>query len=554
MNTPRTFRFHRFSDNSMNIPPHDFSKYLLKTMRNNELKNNIFNNNDKNNIENEKSTNTLTDNLKLFQFKNNENDNKNKISLNQLIQINLTNENYKDYVSKIVKSNLDKDENILLANKNFKMILKQYQNLLQYLLKTENKVIQYNKLLYQTLNNIENEKPKIDYIELDNKIEKNEREIMELNIDIENSKIKILSMNENENPSNNNIVLDIHDEENNYYCDICPFLIFKSYDEVVTHYNEKHKNILKKRQQNIIKLRDLSLNNEKYTKFYFNKELDFIKNELKYYSVELQKENNTNKNDNKNENKKHEILKNNNINNLSGMMKYSDKNVLKEEEKKIIKEEEFIFTLEKKLNTLEKSQNIYQENFQKNFIKFKNEVFHRLKSLNNNKPISIINNNINNNINQNINNKKQNDKINKNLGDIYDNNSSFKNSSYYEQNTKINKENENLLKNKKEESLGNNKNKENDIKRKLDEFAEKFFGREKLLNLNSNNYSEYYNIISVNQNDEELSDEVKKKIQIIEEKYHFSNDKTKEEYEEIIKNLNRDNNNLINQKKYIYEK
>ena len=309
MNSSSSFKFHRFQDTPTNYNSLDISKYLLKSMRNNEFKNS-FTSNDKNNSNNESKikNNNLTENLKLLEFKSNLNNSKEKkniIPIEKLIEINLENKiknnddpfRIKDYVSAMANYNLEKKNKALLIKGNFKILLQKYQDILKYLLKTENNVIQYNNLLEQTFNDIKKEKPKIKFIELDEKIEKNKEKILDLNTDIENYKNKILLINEKQNDYNyNNKIIDIHDDENNYYCDICADLIFNSYDEVVNHYYERHQKILKKRYLNFLKMKDLSLNNEKYEKFYFNNELDFIKTALNYYTDEIQKERNKNEN------------------------------------------------------------------------------------------------------------------------------------------------------------------------------------------------------------------------------------------------------------------
>ena len=46
-----------------------------------------------------------------------------------------------------------------------------------------------------------------------------------------------------------NNVLDIHDNDNNYYCDLCANQIFKSYQEVQNHYINDHMNVLKRREK-----------------------------------------------------------------------------------------------------------------------------------------------------------------------------------------------------------------------------------------------------------------------------------------------------------------
>ena len=453
MNSSSSFKFHRFQDTPTNYNSLDISKYLLKSMRNNEFKNS-FTSNDKNNSNNESKikNNNLTENLKLLEFKSNLNNSKEKkniIPIEKLIEINLENKiknnddplRIKDYVSAMANYNLEKKNKALLIKGNFKILLQKYQDILKYLLKTENNVIQYNNLLEQTFNDIKKEKPKIKFIELDEKIEKNKEKILDLNTDIENYKNKILLINEKQNDYNyNNKIIDIHDDENNYYCDICADLIFNSYDEVVNHYYERHQKILKKRYLNFLKMKDLSLNNEKYEKFYFNNELDFIKTALNYYTDEIQKERN------KNEKKKN--IKNNNINNF----RYSDKELLIEKEKKIIKKDEFAELFENKLSNLERTQRIINENIQKNFMNFKNEIISALHNLNNNP--SILNNNINN--------KKLNNNDNNILGEIYDSNS-IKNSTYNENYSNFNKGNESVLKNKNED----NKNSINDFSKKL---------------------------------------------------------------------------------------
>jgi hypothetical protein len=183
--------------------------------------------------------------------------------------------------------NLDNSKEIEIKPE-VKLVLSKYQQLLRYLFNLEKKMKEFNNKLEKSSDEIKNPKKQILDKEnkIDNRIEENENKIFILENKINIYKELIL-FNKPPNKSISNFVLDIHDENYNYYCDICPNIKFNSYKEVQIHYLNEHKHVLKIREANNNKKSiQFQKNNNNYEKFYFDASLNLIKDELKYLLLE----------------------------------------------------------------------------------------------------------------------------------------------------------------------------------------------------------------------------------------------------------------------------
>ena len=415
MFTSQSFKFHRFSDVPMNNQSILMSKYFPKTMDNNLLSNRLNNSKESKKEKEMVNNNNLTANkiksLKLLQFdniNNNNNDNEflleiqnhkndlfNNFPIKEIINIDFENiinyegtKNIIKYLSPMVYQDLDIDNsNMLIFKKNnqFKSLILKYQHILQYLYYVEKKMNEYYKAMetipseaYNINNKIDEEDIKINKI-----IEEKENKIKYLENKINIYK-KLLLLNNKEKHPLISTVLDIHDENFNYYCDICPDDIFKSYQEVQIHYLNEHSNILKIREKNLMNLQNISVNNSNYEKFYFDNKMNSIKNELKNLLFEINK-NKEQDYDRKKMNKLKRDVRNYTTQNQSNK-NLSSKTL---DFKNIEEHEIDIDNFDNKLNNFERLQKNYNDRLNKDFNNFKSEIFIQLDNIKNNKPISF---------------------------------------------------------------------------------------------------------------------------------------------------------------------
>ena len=298
-----------------------------------------------------------------------------------------------NYLPQMINQNLD--NTIFKDNSNLKLVISKYQNILKYLSQVEENQKKFNNILKQSNKEIlsPNEKIKEREKEINKKLDENESKIfyLEKKINIF-KKIIILSENKLKRKPLYSFVLDIHDENYNYYCDICPDIKFNSYKEVQLHYLNEHKNILKIRERNNSKLNDISVNNLNYEKFYFDTKLDIIKDELKYLIFEMNQKKSQEDYNNKNMDKLKKDVKrltsqsNKNINTKN--MSSKTLNYESIEENNDINDLEEIYN---NLNNFERLQKNNNDNLQKNFDNFKKEIFLNLQNLKNKKPIVFSN-------------------------------------------------------------------------------------------------------------------------------------------------------------------
>ena len=250
------FNFHSFSKNNQQNNQFLNLRYFPKETNNNFLLNTFYSPKETSKSKDYDYYNSLTNeqlnSLKLYKFdcniktmkkEENEEENYDKSSF---IPINkLLNNDFEKMV-----------ENKDLPNpKNSKMkpLLVKYQQVLKYLLNLEKNMIKFNSVLDQNakkafspeLNNLEKEKS------YNKNIEENERKINLLLDKINKYKNKIILENKNKKRTLASFVLVIKDIDNNFYCDLCPDEIFKSYRDVQIHSLHKHEHILKLRKKKL---------------------------------------------------------------------------------------------------------------------------------------------------------------------------------------------------------------------------------------------------------------------------------------------------------------
>ena len=483
------------------------------------------------------------------------------------------------------KNDLPNPDNIRL-----KKLVTKYQDLLKYLLNLEKNMNKYNDALEQNnrklfnpdLNNFEKEK------KYNNQIEKNEEKINYLYKKLNKYKNIIIQAKKNSKRSLASFVLIIKDDNNNFYCDLCPNNIFRTYKEVQIHSLNVHRHILELRKKNYEINNNLISPKDNLEDNYLNTKMKYIEDELVTFIEDLYK------------NKTNEIkLKNKNDNNKEN---YENE---KEIEKNINDNE--ILILEQKLNLLEEKQKKNQEILIDNLNKFKSEIIAQLSELKQNNNLiytqpkidiinknatikidDINNDNINNDNNIPKNNLNDNDKNENNisfqLGEKYQDNSIFEsvNINANQNNNKNNKlkseklENNNMNPFKKENENNLNKNKEpkinlgkvinptfeinknNKLQPDINNFVSKFCEREKNIlfkeNMIESDYQEKYKILKENNNNK--INESKKEDELIEDlknKYQLNKeDLTKSGYNNIINDIINQNQNNKNEQYKAY--
>ena len=396
MSSLSSFKFHKFNDiptnNSLEI-----SKYLYNTS-DNKRKRTV------------KQTNELnlasTQTLKLLPY--------NKLLENEN-EMNLKNKNYSPYLiqeiinidfEKLFKNgqiskinnflpqiayfDLDNSEEIEIKPE-VKLVVSKYQQILRYLFNLEKKMKELNNKLEKSTDEIINPKEKIIDKEkkIDNEIEENENKIFLLENKINIYK-EIILFNKKPQKPLSNLVLDIHDDNCNYYCDICPNIKFDSYKEVQIHYLNEHKQILKIREANNnnkkIKIQE---NNNNIEKFYFETKLDLIKDEIKYLLLEANLKKGQNSNYNSQEERNFNLRNNKIYNNT--MSSKTLKNETFEDNINLYMDKIDIEEIENKFNKFEKMNEILLNSFDS----FKKDIMKNLQNLKNNRPIVFSSNNIN---------------------------------------------------------------------------------------------------------------------------------------------------------------
>ena len=622
MNFSSNFNFHSFSKLYPNNNQYMNLRYFQKTPNNNLIINNPYSIEEISKSEDKNYFNSLTkeqlSSLKLYKFnpiktnKENELEEENidksafiptkellKIDFEKMVKNN-DNESIKKYLPQMMFEKYNTKDLPNPKNTKLKQLLIKYQESLRYLLGLEKKMNKFNSLLDQhakkvineELNNYGKEK------EVNKQLEENDKKINKLFKKIEKYKNIINFANKNKKRSLASFVLIIKDNDNNFYCDLCPNEIFESYKEVQIHSLSKHEHILKLRKKNY------EINNNLTSSY--NIEQKYLDNKMKDIQEEFDTFIQT-----MNINKENE----NNIKNKNDNYLENDENFDIDTNKQI--NDNDLMILEKKINILEENQSKNQEMLLKNLDDFKKEIFTQIKNLQNNQSLFFEeeknNKNIKNEIGKNLNDIKiENDKnlINNNISstnnknnitnknDITDNNI-FQLGEKYQENTSIlesynynfNKDendisnnNINQMKNKnnifippKENNFNTNKepnlnnkdknkiniekvnqpnfemNPNNKLEQDLNNFAKKYYEREKNIlftqKINQPDFDENYKILNENKISENT--EIKKENEFIEklnDKYNLNKeDLTKSGYNNVINEIINKNENVQNE-------
>ena len=598
---------------NMRYFPQNTNKALI--LNNINSNSQAFKSNDNYNFDNISNPNLNSMKLYKFDTQKNKNDSEEeeKIDKSKFIPIDeLINKNFeemsksqdisklKKYVTQMAFQTYKKKDLPNPDNLRLKKLVSKYQDLLKYLLSLEKNMNKYNSALEQNNKKLFN--PDLDNFEkekkVNNQIEKNAQKINYLYQKINKYKNIIIQAKKNIKRTLASFVLIIKDDNNNFYCDLCPNNIFRTYKEVQIHSLNAHRHILELRKKNYEINNNLISPKENLEDDYLNNKMKYIEDELVTFIEDLYK------------NKTNEIkLKNKNDNN-----KENNENE-KEIEKNINDNDMFI--LEKKINILEENQKRNQEMLIDNLNKFKTEIISQLSELKQNHNLiytqpkfDIINknetikmNDINNN---NINNENNILKNNLNNNDEKENNDSFHLGEKYQESSileslnnnlnkndrennrlkseKLTNNNTNLFKNEKyfiineekenENNLNINKkpkinlgkvtnptfkiNRDNKLQPDINNFVSKFCEREKNIlfkeNMVESHYQEKYKILE--ENDNNKIDESKKEEELIEElknKYNLNKeDLDKSEYNNIINDIINQNQNNQNEQYKAY--
>ena len=612
-NNNTLFKTKTQNNNYMNMryfPQNTNKTFLLNNINSNSQ---TFKSSDKFNFDN--ISNPNLNSMKLYKFdtqkNNNESEEEEKIDKSDFIPIKeLINQNFeemaqsqditklKKFVKQMAFQIYRKTDLPNPDNSQLKKLIIKFKDLLKYLLNLEKNMNKYNNALEQNnkklfnpdLNNFEKEK------KYNNQIEKNEQKINYLYQKVNKYKNIIITAKKNIKRTLASFVLIIKDTNDNYYCDLCPNNIFRTYKEVQIHSLNVHRHILELRKKNYEINNNLISPKGNLEDNYLNTKMKYIEDELVTFIENLYK------------NKTNELkLKNNNDNN-----KENDEN---EKEIENINDNDMLI-LEKKINILEENQKRNQEMLIDNLNKFKSEIISQLNELkqnnnliytqpkfdiiNKNKTLNLndINKNINNdNIisNNNLNNNDENENNNSfHLGEKYQDNSIFisvnnninknDNENNKSKDEKLRNNNSNPYKNEKniiinqekenERKLNANKtpkinlgkvtnpnfeiNKDNNLQPDMNNFVSKFCEREKNIlfkeNMKESDYQEKYKILGKNDNskiniskkEDELIDELKNEYQLTKE------DLTKSEYNNIINDIIDKNQNNKNEQYKAY--
>ena len=612
------FNFHSFSKNNQQNNQFLNLRYFPKETNNNFLLNDFYSPKETSKSEDYDYYNSLTNeqlnSLKLYKFdsniktmkkEENEEENYDKssfIPINKLLNNDfekmVENKDFDSIKKLLPQMTFQNYRNKDLPNpKNsyMKPLLVKYQQVLKYLLNLENNMIKFNSVLDQNakkafspeLNNLEKEKS------YNKKIEENERKINLLLDKINKYKNKIILENKNKKRPLASFVLVIKDIDNNFYCDLCPDEIFKSYRDVQIHSLRKHEQILKLRKQNYERNNnnfDIPSNNKN------NLEQKYLDTKMKYIEDEL-----GTFVENLNKYQKEKIL----LNNAQNNKLEKDENI--EDEKDKTTNDSDLVILEKRINNLEEIQKKNQESLLENFNSFKNEIFSQIKDFKNkqklliekaktqiiNKEQNIKMNDANNNINMNIDNNNpinnmdittNKNKINNTnindmeLGEVYQENTysmdsvdlifgkgknDISNQIKMENLTKIHSEN--IINEDEKENINDNElkiipeeinepnfkiNNNNKIEPKIYNFAKKFYDREKQIlftkNLKQSKISENYKILEEN-NEKQNSNLIKEDelIKELNDKYKLNESNISENgYKNIINEIINKNENV----------
>ena len=300
-------------------------------------------------------------------------------------------------------------------NNHLQLILKKFQNVLEFLFTEQNKLLNNNSQIEELFNNQNsNLNKKLRQLEQDeykinNLLNANHAQISKLIKKIKTYKSILISTG-NENLIPNITLMKIENKGGYYQCKICPDKIFKTYEEIHTHYIMGHfksfdnknmiynsNNLNKKYFENQLNIFKTQLKNEL---LYINKEYDDTTNNKKFIDLKQDK------------NLSDVNLSNKLLNSQTLRNKIHSSNNLRDYRKISTVPNNGIYT---HLNRLEFEQEQQFKRMTENLNKLKIEIFNQIQKLGTNQPIIVESTNeniINSTIKQNSDAPNDNNQIN----------------------------------------------------------------------------------------------------------------------------------------------
>ena len=336
----------------------------------------------------------------------------------QLIQKNFKIIENIDFESNLIKGDFSQIEKILpqmifqdlsfTKNNHFQLVVNNFQDILQFLFSEQQKLLNNKQKIIELHNN--------DNSSLNKRIKQLEKEDFRTSELLKDNKLRIqkltkkiktykniLTSTGNEKFIPNKILTNVRSKDGLYHCEICPEKVFKSYEQIHTHYIIEHFHTFN--NKNIL------YNTNNINKTYFDNQLNTFKVELKNELINLNKEydeNYTNK-------KITDIRNETNLNNFNRTSNktYSSNNL------KTFPNLNSSSEINSYLNRLEYEQKLQYERMNDNFNKLKMDIFNEIKNIalnqqpiisNNETKINIKNSKVIENTYTNIGPNEQNDK------------------------------------------------------------------------------------------------------------------------------------------------
>ena len=274
-------------------------------------------------------------------------------------------------------------------NNHLQLILKKFQNVLEFLFTEQNKLLNNNNQIEELFNNKNsNLNKKLRQLEQDeystnHLLTANHEQISRLVKKIKAYKSILISTG-NENLIPNITLMKMESKGGYYHCEICPGIIFKTYEEIHAHYIKEHFKSFDNK--------NMIYNSNNLNKKYFENQLNMFKAQLKNELLNINKEY-----DDLANNKKYSDLKqnknlsdanriNNLINNQTLRNKIHSSNNLREFRNiSSVPNNE----INNHLNRLEFEQQQQFQRMTEEFDKLKTEIFSQIKNLGTNQPIII---------------------------------------------------------------------------------------------------------------------------------------------------------------------
>lgn len=283
-------------------------------------------------------------------------------------------------------------------NNHLQLILKKFQNVLEFLFTEQKKLLNNNNQIEELFNNQNsNLNKKLRQLEkdeyrTDNLLNANHSHISRLAKKINTYK-NILKSTGNEKLIPNITLMKIEGKGGYYSCNICPDKIFKTYEEIHIHYIIEHFKSFNNR--NIV------YNSNELNKRYFENQLNNFKTQLKNELLNINKEFND-----MGSNKKYLDIKSDM--NLSDVINRSNKTLNSQTLRNKMRSSNNLIDLDNddinyQLNRLESEQKEQFKRITDDFIKLKSDIFNELKKIDyntKNENNFISNENIKSDINQ----------------------------------------------------------------------------------------------------------------------------------------------------------